>query len=137
MTTPAVPAVPAVGSIGWVDLTVADAGPTRAFYEAVVGWTALPLDMGGYADFVMQQPADGAAVAGVCHARGANAAIPPHWIVYFTVADLDASLAAVRAHGGRVVAGPRSAGKGTRFCIIEDPAGAVAAIVGPDAAAGS
>ena len=30
-------------------------------------------------------------VAGVCHARGANANIPPVWLVYFTVADLAAA----------------------------------------------
>jgi predicted enzyme related to lactoylglutathione lyase len=48
-----------IGSVGWVDLTVPDAPRLRDFYQAVVGWRASDLDMGGYADYVMQQPADG------------------------------------------------------------------------------
>ena len=131
--TPASPPTPAVGSIGWADLTVPDATTVRDFYQAVAGWTATPLDMGGYADFVMATPA-GTPVAGVCHARGANAAIPPQWLVYITVADLDASVAECTRRGGAVLAGPRAAGKGARFCVIRDPAGAVAALYANDAA---
>lgn len=134
-TPPAAPAPPpAVGSLAWADLTVPDAGAVRDFYAAVVGWTVEPLDMGGYADFIMQQPESGAPTAGICHARGANAGLPAQWLVYLPVADLDASVAACTARGGRVLAGPRSAGPGSRFCVIQDPAGAVAAIVGPSAA---
>ncbi len=33
--------------------------------------------MGGDSDFCMNQPADGKTVAGICHARGENASLPP------------------------------------------------------------
>lgn len=138
-TTPAATAPvapPPVGSIAWADLTVPDAGTVRDFYAAVVGWTVQPLDMGEYADYVMQQPGSGAATAGICHARGPNAGIPAQWLVYLPVADLEASLAACTARGGRVLVGPRPAGPDSRFCVIQDPAGAVAAIVGPSAPTG-
>ena len=68
---------PAVGSIAWRDLTVPDADSLRAFYEQVVGWKSSPVDLGGYSDFEMLQPASGESVAGICHARGSNADIPP------------------------------------------------------------
>jgi predicted enzyme related to lactoylglutathione lyase len=130
------PPPPPLGTIGWTDLTVTDAERIRDFYKAVVGWTATPLDMGGYSDYVMQMPGASAPAAGICHARGQNAALPPQWIPYIVVANLEASVDACTKRGGRVIEGPRSAGPGSRFCVIEDPAGAVAAIVANDRAAG-
>jgi sialate O-acetylesterase len=53
-----------VGKIGWIDLTVGDAPRVRDFYEAVVGWKPEGVDMGGYQDFNMTQPATGSPVAG-------------------------------------------------------------------------
>lgn len=119
-----------LGTIGWVDLTVPDADRIRDFYRAVVGWTASDVEMGGYNDYCMH-PAEGESpVAGVCHARGPNAALPPYWLVYLTVANLDRSLAECTARGGKVVAGPRSMGE-ARYAVIQDPAGAIAALYQP------
>jgi predicted enzyme related to lactoylglutathione lyase len=118
---------PPVGSIGWCDLTVEDADVVRDFYRGVVGWTSTDVDMGGYADYSMNQPADGTATTGVCWARGVNADLPPVWLVYFIVASLDASLAQVRARGGEVLRAPKSSGAG-RLAVVRDPAGAVCAL---------
>ncbi len=120
------------GRIGWIDLTVPDAETNRDFYAAVAGWTPEPVDMGGYADFNMT--ADGTPVAGVCHARSMNAEIHdkigPAWLIYITVADLDAALAACEARGGTLLVGPKSMGQ-ARYAIIRDPAGAPAALFQP------
>ena len=112
-----------VGSFGWHDLTVADAPRLRDFYREVVGWTVEPLSMGDYDDYVMQD-AQGTGVAGVCHARGANADIPPVWIHYVVVADLEESLEQVRRLEGRVLNGPREMPGQGRYAIVEDPTGA-------------
>jgi predicted enzyme related to lactoylglutathione lyase len=111
-----------------VDLTVADAAGIRDFYRDVAGWTASEVSMGGYDDFCMNEPQTGTTAAGICHARGVNAGLPPQWIAYVRVADLDASLARCAERGGRLVAGPRSFGDGRRYAVIEDPAGASLAI---------
>lgn len=118
---------PAVGTIGWTDLTIPNAEEVRDFYTEVVGWTPEPLDMGGYSDFVMKAPETGAPVAGVCHARGVNAGLPAQWLVYITVEDVDRSAARCAELGGKILAGPKDMGQG-RFCVIQDPAGAVAAL---------
>lgn len=120
-------AKPVVGSVAWADLTVQDAGELRDFYAAVTGWRPEPVDMGGYADFNMCRPGDGVPAAGVCHARGANAALPPQWLIYVVVADLDASLAAVREGGGEVLVEP-AASSGERYAVLRDPAGAALAL---------
>lgn len=112
----------AVGTIGWHDLTVGDAPAVRDFYADVVGWRPAPVPMDGYEDFNMTAPT-GEAVAGVCHARGPNADLPPVWLSYVIVEDIDASLEAARSGGGSVVLGPKSMGA-ARYAVITDPAGA-------------
>jgi predicted enzyme related to lactoylglutathione lyase len=121
---------PTVGTIVWQDLTVPDGEALRDFYAAVVGWRHEPVDMGGYADFSMIPPGAEAPVAGVCHARGVNARLPPQWLLYVQVADLDASLAACKQRGGAVVDGPRGMGE-RRFAVVRDPAGAHIGLIGP------
>jgi len=117
---------PATGMIGWRDLTVEDAEGVRDFYTEVVGWTAAPVSMGDYSDFTMVTGA-GEGIAGVCHARGENADLPPQWLMYVTVADLDKSIAAAKRLGGEIVAGPRGLAGG-KFAVMRDPAGAVIAV---------
>jgi predicted enzyme related to lactoylglutathione lyase len=116
-----------VGTVGWVDLTVPNADDLRDFYTAVVGWATSEVPMGEFADYLMH-PEEGAdPVAGVCHARGVNAKLPPVWLVYFTVEDLGESIAECERLGGQVLAGPAGVGGG-RYCVIRDPAGAIAAL---------
>src|SRR3954463_5880762 len=121
------------GTITWADLTVEDAEHVREFYESVAGWTPEPLSMGSYSDYVMND-ADGEAAAGLCHARGSNADLPPQWLIYITVDDLDHSMAECQRLSGAVITQPRSYAGG-RYCIIKDPAGAVCALYQPSDAA--
>src|SRR5260221_10211370 len=107
------------GTISWQDLTVEDAEGVRDFYEAVAGWTPEPLSMGAYSDFVMN--ADGTPVAGICHARAGNAGLPPVWLIYITVDDLDHSLEESERLGGSLLRPPRSYG-GRRHRRIKKPA---------------
>ena len=90
---------PALGQIGWIDLTVPDAESIRNFYQHVTGWTPAPVAMGGYHDYRMNA-ANGQSAAGVCHARGKNAALPPVWLIYITVADLGESIRRCIERGG-------------------------------------
>ena len=117
-----------MSNIAWVDLTVEDAAPVRDFYAGVMGWQPEAVDMGGYSDYNMLDPESGEPTAVVCYARAGNEGIPPVWMVYFVVDDLDASLAHCAEKGGELVNGPRDAG-GSRFAIIKDPAGAVCALL--------
>lgn len=121
---------PRTGMIVWQDLTVDDAPQLRDFYRAVVGWTSEGEDMGGYEDYNMVSPTNGETAAGICHARGSNAGVPPQWLVYIQVESVDAATQTCLALGGTVVDGPREMGNG-RVAIIRDPAGAVCALWQP------
>jgi predicted enzyme related to lactoylglutathione lyase len=83
--------------------------------------------MGEYQDFCMHPPGDPQPVAGICHARGHNAELPPVWMVYITVDDLDESVRRCEALGGKRRSEIHVSPMG-RYCAIEDPAGAVSAL---------
>ena len=85
------------GSIVWQDLTVPDASGLRDFYQAVVGWEAREHDMGDYADYEILPAGGEEAVAGICHARGDNAALPAQWLLYVAVEDVAACAERCRA----------------------------------------
>ena len=120
------------GKISWIDITVDDAEGLRDFYAKVVGWEPEGLSMGEYSDFNMKMPGSGVPAAGICHALGSNADLPPQWLIYIVVRDLAQSVAACSDNGGKIVVQPRPLSGGS-FCVIEDPAGAVAALYQPPA----
>lgn len=117
-----------IGSITWNDLTIPNAEEVRDFYSKVVGWKYEPVDMGKYSDFSMLTPGDGKTVAGICHARGVNEALPAQWLIYITVENIDVSIKNCLDLGGEIVMPPKQMGLQGRYCIIKDPAGAVAAL---------
>ena len=116
------------GSIAWADLSVENASELSEFYMQVIGWGTSKVDMGGYFDYCMTTPKTSIPVAGVCHARGENAGMPPQWLMYVVVDNLDQSLANCIRLGGKPLTPIRSYGPNSRYCVIQDPAGAVLAI---------
>lgn len=119
-----------LGSHVWTDLTVDNATEIRDFYKSVVGWDHMDHDMNGYNDYVMlpNSQEEGGEAFGICHARGANANIPPQWLIYVTVEDITIATSACVDNGGKVVEGPRKMA-GKDFAVIQDPAGAYMAII--------
>ena len=121
-----------VGRISWLDLTVPNATATRDFYQQVVGWTVQDVGMEdageSYADYSMLG-GDGNSAAGVCHARGTNAALPPVWLIYLPVGDLAESLRRVAAEGGQVLKEAKGADDAHAYAIVQDPVGVTFALV--------
>lgn len=131
----AIPLLPAnapekVGRIAWLDLTVPNADATRDFYREVIGWSVHDVEMkdtdGAYADYAMIA-ANGDGAAGICHARGPNAGLPPVWMLYLLVADFDESLRRVEEEGGKVIKVMR--GEGYTAAAVQDPVGVYFALI--------
>lgn len=122
---------PRAGCIAWFDLTVENASAIRDFYVQVVGWSAedVAMSAGGeqYADYNMIG-GDGQPVAGICHARGVNIGVPPVWMLYLPVGDLDESLRRVEAEGGKVVKTTKKSDGGYATAVIQDPVGVYVAL---------
>ena len=121
-----------IGRVAWLDLTVDDAAATRDFYREVVGWSVEEVAMRDgehrYADYNMLGD-DGNPSAGVCHARGPNADLPPVWMIYLPVGDLAESLRRVPEEGGTVLKTQKQANGEIMYAVIRDPAGAHLALV--------
>lgn len=115
-----------VGRIAWMDLTVPNASATRDFYARVVGWTVEDVEVRDgderYADYNMLGE-DGTPAAGVCHARGVNADLPPVWMLYLPVGDLEESLRRVEAEGGQIVKAVKGKDGAHAYAAIQDPVG--------------
>ena len=120
-----------VGRIAWLDLTVPDALTTRDFYRQVVGWSVqeVAMDDGGerYSDYTMLA-GDGRPAAGVCHARGVNADLPPVWMLYIPVGDLAGSLRRVEEEGGSVLKTMQGKDGQPVYAAVRDPVGAYLAL---------
>jgi len=121
--------VDAVGRIAWLDLTVPDAAATRDFYREVVGWSVQEIGMkdgeARYADYAMLGE-DGTGLAGICHARGGNAGLPPVWLIYLSVGNLSESIRRVEEEGGKLIRTMQA--DSYAIAVIQDPAGAYFAL---------
>ncbi|HEY4538919.1 MAG TPA: VOC family protein [Faecalibacter sp.] len=115
------------GKILWSDLTVENAEEIKNFYKEVVGWDEkhVPMKDGeeDYVDYGMGCNEEG--VAGICHKRGRNRAIPSQWIMYIQVEDVAHSLNKVLELGGKLIHEARKKDGSYFYVIVEDPAGAV------------
>ncbi|TWT03620.1 VOC family protein [Planomicrobium sp. CPCC 101079] len=118
---------PPAGKIIFTDLTVEHAEVTRDFFKQVIGWTHEDVAMGDYADYMMKA-SDGVPAAGICHQAGENKGLPPVWLVYFGVHDLNASLEACKKLGGVIHTELKGEVKTGSFAVIEYPEGAFCAL---------
>jgi len=122
---------PGIGTVTWFDLTVDNANKVKDFYSDVVGWKSDPVNMKGYNDYNMNKPGDNQTVTGICHAKGGNSNLPPQWLIYITVKNVDDSAKKCEESGGKIIDAPKEMAGYGRMCVIEDPAGAVCALFEP------
>jgi predicted enzyme related to lactoylglutathione lyase len=115
-------------SFCWSELETRDLEGAKKFYPRVFGWgvKSNPMPQGG--EYVEWQN-EGRSVAGAM-AMGDQIPpqVPPHWLVYFAVADTDAIASKAQALGGKVVAPPMDIPQG-RFAVLSDPQGGVFAVI--------
>ncbi|MGP4088058.1 VOC family protein [Streptomyces sp. KR55] len=110
----------APGSLGWVELMTREPARARDFYTTVFGWTVnasehytqwgiAGVDFGGMMTMDDKFPHE----------------VPPHWLPYFAVADVDDTTATATGAGGTALMEPTSVPDGPRIAVLRDPQGAV------------
>jgi hypothetical protein len=109
-----------------------DLAKSEVFYPAVFGWQALshpPEETGGIPGGYTEWQVGGRSVAGMMQKPpGMPAEVPPHWGVYFAVADADEALARIGELGGRGLTPPMDISQG-RFVAAVDPFGAMFSVI--------
>jgi hypothetical protein len=109
------------GTPCWIDLGSPDLEASKAFYTALLGWTAHTSDdpaMGGYTMF-HQGDSPVAGLGGLM-----SDAAPPAWTWYAATDNIDATAARVEGSGGKVVAAPMDIPGAGRMAVFMDSTGA-------------
>ncbi len=104
-----------VGAMCWNELNTPDAEAAKTFYAALLGW-----EYAGdaqYTHIVNRGRANGGLLQ-------MNTGMPPCWMPYFHIADIDAGSARVNELGGKVVVPRRTLPDGSIWAVVADPAGA-------------
>lgn len=113
-----------IGNSGWIGHAGPDQGAAKAFYKDVLGW--------GINDMPMQDGSSySAALVGETPIGGFSP-MPEEaasWTIYFTVADVDASVAAAEARGAKVIQPAMSMPGVGRMATLSDPQGARFALI--------
>jgi predicted enzyme related to lactoylglutathione lyase len=111
------------GSFVWYELLTTDVAAASDFYGDVIGWTARDAGVPGV-DYHLFAAADGQDVAGhMALPAGPPRAMRPAWLGYIGVDDVDATVAAIEADGGRVHMPPTDLPGVGRMAMIADPQG--------------
>jgi predicted enzyme related to lactoylglutathione lyase len=115
----------APGTISWADLATSDQEGAKAFYSALFGWEFEDMPAGEGVVYSMAR-LRGKYAAAVSPQQQAEAAqgVPPHWNVYVTVEDVDATTGKAGEGGGQVFAEPFDVFDAGRMAVIADPGGA-------------
>jgi len=141
------------GKFVWFQLASSDSKRAQAFYSDVLGWKAVRFPFGGATyEMIFADETPDTMVGDYVAAVGIS-----HWIGSVSVEDVDAAATAALANGGNVLEAPHDvpdidvdaavdraqklgarirrpaedmAGIG-RLCVIEDPTGAVLAVMKP------
>jgi uncharacterized protein len=110
------------GANSWVELSTTDVEAATAFYSQLFGWSAEEMSMQDGAYTVVKTGSDeiGGIMSMPPQMQG-----PPHWGVYITVDDVDATAAKAQQLGATTIVPPTDIPNVGRFCTFQDPQGAV------------
>lgn len=112
----------------WNELHTTDPAKALSFYEKVVGFSHRSMDVGpGEKYHILSK--NGVDRGGVTGHLSSDA--KPHWLPYVNVDDVDATVARARKRNAKIVTDPEDIPGIGRFGVLQDPTGAVLAIMKP------
>ncbi len=114
------------GSLAWNELMTNNVDACGKFYTQTFGYKTEAQDMGSMGVYTLfKVPSDPTKnAAGMMGFPPDMKNVPPHWLSYITVSDVDASAKKVKALGGTVIVPGTDIPKIGRFAVIQDPQGA-------------
>ena len=116
------------GTLCWADLSTPDPEAASNFYGATFGWS-FELGQDGSYLHIKNGPDY---IGGIPSADQRAPGAPPHWLLYFQVADCDASAAQAKELGARLYVEPMNIQNVGRMAVVADPQGAVFALFQPN-----
>jgi predicted enzyme related to lactoylglutathione lyase len=115
------------GEICWHELLTSDSAAAFAFHSQLFGWKIVQeMDMGPMGTYRIFGA--GERSYGGMMTVPTGAPIPPMWLYYADVSDLDAAIARATRMGAKVMNGPMEVPGGARIVQMLDPQGAAFAL---------
>ena len=116
------------GSFSWFELMTGNVDEAKEFYSKLFGWTTETMEMEeGMIYNVIDVGGD--QVGGIMATPPNVGNMPSMWGIYVTVDDVDAAAKMTVEMGGNVLMGPQDIPEVGRFCVIQDPQGAVISVI--------
>jgi len=114
-------------SFCWGELSTSDTTAALGFYSSLFGWTTKPTDIGEnpYTELLN----NGVPIGGMMQLTEQMGDVPPHWLIYFAVANCDATVEKATALGSSIKVPPQDIPTVGRFAVVQDPQGAVFAVI--------
>lgn len=114
------------GAFCWTDLITPDQARAKTFYEGLFGWK-LKAGEGKGAEYLHIVNGE-KYIGGVPPAHQNNPKDPPHWLIYFAVADVEKSFQKAKDMNARIVLRPMDFEGVGRVAMLADQQGAVFAL---------
>jgi predicted enzyme related to lactoylglutathione lyase len=119
---------PEVGEASWHELMTTDAPAAMKFYSEVFGWQpSETMDMGPLGKYHMFNRPHGM-IGGMMNKPPEMSQVPPHWMIYFRVPDINAAVERIKSNGGTILNGPMEVPGGDWVVNARDPQGAAFAL---------
>lgn len=121
---------PILGEFCWNELATSNVKAAKDFYGNVFGWKFSENQMGDMTyTMIKKNDKDFAGIWAIPKDQAEH--IPPHWMAYILVENLDDALQKAQKHGATIVKPATNAGDMGRLGIIQDPTGAHIALWQP------
>lgn len=115
------------GTFCWMELMTTDTSKAKDFYTKLLGWNTEEMDMGECGTYTIFKIRD-QGLGGMMKISTEMGPIPPHWLAYVAVDDVDASTTQARELGAEVLSPPMDIPAVGRFSVVKDPTGAAIAL---------
>ena len=114
---------PKLGEFCWNELATTNVQAAKDFYGKVFGWKFTDHDMGEMTyTMIKRSETEFGGIWAI--PKDKEKQIPPHWMAYILVENLEDCLEKARKHGASIMKPVTNAGDHGRFAIITDPTGA-------------
>ena len=111
------------GAFSWCELVTPDVAAAKAFYTKLFGWDTEDMSMPGMTYTVVK--AGGKGIGGIMPIPRDAKGMLPMWGAYVTVDDVDSTARNAEKLGAKILMPPTDIPTVGRFCVIQDPQGAV------------
>ena len=115
------------GAICWFEHASINSEASVTFYQNVFGWTSKKENMGNmdYTTFMN----DGEGIGGLYEITPEMKGVPPHWLPYFAINNIDIAIEYITSQGGKILMPKMHIENIGFFSVLQDPQGGAFGLV--------